>query len=426
MTSAAMTRILILSPSSSYRTGDFIEAAGRFGAQVVVGTDQALVVQGLARDIVLKLDFSDPEFAASQIVSSHSEQPFDALIGVDETASLIAAIAAGRLGLPHNSPQSVRAAHNKYDMRRAIVHDDVLSPAFQLMRLDENLDSIARDVSYPCVLKPLGLSASRGVVRANDPGEFVIAARRIQKILAEIEDLAPDLRGSVLVEDFVPGREVALEGLLTDGRLQTLALFDKPDALDGPYFEETLYITPSRLSQAQRTTVERTTSAACRELGLVTGPIHAELRINSSGAWLIELAARSIGGRCSRSLSFADGISLEELIIGQALGQTLPDTKPAFPASGVMMIPIPGSGVLRAVRGVECARAIRGVTELVIEPLLGQRLVPLPEGDRYLGFIFARGCSPQMVEATLKSAHSTLQFDLEQIPCTPDLVTRRL
>ncbi|MGI9302289.1 MAG: ATP-grasp domain-containing protein [Gammaproteobacteria bacterium] len=410
----AVHRVLILTPSSSYRVSDFLQAAARLKAEVVIGTDHTLVMQQFTADSLLRLDFGDPENAASQIVSSHDRKPFHALIGVDESTSLIAATAARMVALPHNSPQSIRAAHNKHAMRCALEDKDLDSPGFHLLRLNDDPKALSTRVKYPCVLKPLGLSASRGVIRVNQPAEFVVAAKRIRGILAQVGKLPLELRDSILTEDFIPGRELALEGLLTQGRLEALALFDKPDPLDGPYFEETLYVTPSRLAPEVQAAALEATRKACQALGLVTGPVHAELRVNETGPWLIELAARSIGGRCSRSLSFADGMSLEELIIRDALGLPATHAKPDYKASGVMMIPVPGAGILQAVHGMEAARCTSGVTELVIEPLLGERLVPLPEGDRYLGFIFARGHTPEAVEAALRCAHTKLRFELKE------------
>jgi biotin carboxylase len=374
-------------------------------------------MQGLTRDSLLKLDFSDPENAASQILSSLEQKPFHAVVGVDESTSLIAAIAARGLGLPDNSPESIRVAHNKHAMRCALRHKGLLAPDFRLLRLEQDLEAFSVLVNYPCVLKPLGLSASRGVIRANRPGEFLAAVERIRRILSHVYNLLPELRDSILIEDFIPGRELALEGLLTRGKLEALALFDKPDPMDGPYFEETLYVTPSRLASGVQAAALDVTSKACEVLGLTTGPVHAELRVNESGPWLIEVAARSIGGRCSRSLSFANGTSLEELILSQALGLPVARTESNPQASGVMMIPVPGEGILRAVHGVENARSTAGVTELVIEPLLGEQMVPLPEGDRYPGFIFSRGRTPEAVEMTLRCAHAKLRFELEEAHC---------
>jgi biotin carboxylase len=220
-------------------------------------------------------------------------------------------------------------------------------------------------MGYPCVLKPLALSASRGVIRADDPAQFVAAVRRIAAILRQM-DPAPDGDAArvLLVEEFVPGREVALEGLLRGGTLETLALFDKPDPLDGPFFEETLYVTPSRLPDPLQARIRHTAQDACKALGLVEGPVHAELRVNDRGPWIIEVAARSIGGLCSRTLRFGTGMTLEEVILRHALGWPIASLARAGGASGVMMLPIPRAGRLRAVRGRETAERVPGIEEV--------------------------------------------------------------
>jgi biotin carboxylase len=268
------------------------------------------------------------------------------------------------------------------------------------------------------VIKPLRLSASRGVIRADTPAALVAAIRRLTAILRESD--ASGCRGPAgqfLVEEFVPGYEVALEGLLIEGELHRLALFDKPDPLDGPFFEETIYVTPSRHPEREQTALTACAAAAARALGLRAGPVHAELRQNDRGPWLIELAARPIGGRCSAVLRFGDGVSLEELVLRHALGLPIPSLEREHHAAGVMMIPVPGAGVLREVRGVAEARAEPGVDDIVITAHPGQSLVPWPEGSRYPGFIFARGERPEDVERVLRAAHGRLTFVLE--PHTP-------
>src|SRR5438046_5724029 len=294
-------------------------------------------------------------------------------------------------------------------------------PRFSLQGLDAAPRTLAATTRYPCVLKPLRLSASRGVIRANDSAEFVAAHSRLSRILT-----APEFAGcgewaeKFLVEDFVPGPEVALEGLLVSGRLHVLALFDKPDPLDGPYFEETIYPTPSRLPAAAQTAIAACAQEATRALGLVEGPVHAELRWNEDGAWLIELAARPIGGRCSAVLRFTDGeggrgkgeMSLEEIIVRHALGMGLPALEREQRAAGVMMIPVPGAGVLREVHGLDEARRVPLIESVEITAHRGQELVPLPDGARYPGFIFARGDSPAEVDRALRAAHARLHFVL--------------
>ena len=273
---------------------------------------------------------------------------------------------------------------------------------------------MSRHQRYPVVLKPTFLAASRGVIRADDPGQFVHAFRRIAALLdrPDVKDKGRDAARSILVEEFVPGFEVAVEGLLVGGRLIVLALFDKPDPLDGPYFEETLYVTPSRLSKETQRAIEATTADAARTVGLREGPIHAELRVDGHGPWLIELAARSIGGLCSRALRFGTGLSLEEVILRHALGGDVRDVRRESSASGVMMIPIPGAGLLAGVSGLESARGVKGIEEVTISATIGQPVVPLPEGSSYLVFIFARAASTDRVEAALREAHQRLAFDI--------------
>ena len=411
-------RVLLLTPATSYRTADFLRAAARLNTEVIVGTDQALVSAALAPDRILRLDFGECAASVSRIVAHLCGHPVAAVVGVDEVTTLIAAAASQALGLAHNSVASVRVCHNKYAFRRALKKTGLPSPSFQLVALAD-LESTAPLITYPCVLKPLGLSGSRGVMRADSPTGFVAAGKRIARILDNLDGLPQSLLDALLCEDFLPGREVAVEGLLQAGRLTVLALFDKPDPLDGPTFAETIYVTPSRLAQTIQDEVNDAVSDACRALGLHTGPVHAELRINDAGVWLIELAARSIGGRCARSLRFGRDTRLEELILRLALGETMAldddsmDYKRESDASGVMMLPMREAGQLRAITGVEAARAVPGINDVIIEVRPGEQLVPLPEGDRYLGFLFARGLGPRDVEQALRSAAAKIRVELE-------------
>jgi biotin carboxylase len=333
-------------------------------------------------------------------------------VGVDDDTAVIAAAVARRLGLRGNPVAAALAARDKRLQRELLAEAGVPVPRFAPYPITADPAALARTVEYPCVLKPLRLAASRGVIRADGPDEFVTAFKRLAAILAEPEVAAcGDPARWVLVEAFVPGPEFALEGLLQAGRLTVLALFDKPDPLDGPFFEETIYVTPSRLPPAAQRAIAATAQAAATALGLVEGPVHAELRFNDRGPWLIELAARPIGGRCSDTLRFG-GSPLEEVVIRHALGMEQPTLERDGQAAGVMMIPVPGAGELREVRGVDEARAVPLVGDVVITAHRGQRLVPLPEGARYPGFIFARGPSPEAVEGALRDAYRRLEFVL--------------
>jgi biotin carboxylase len=401
-----------LTAATSYRISDFLDAARRLGVEAIVGSNQPLVIDRFSRGRTVALDFSDIAEGVARIADHARRYPVNAVIGIDEETTLLASAVSKALQLPHNSAESVRAAHNKHRFRTTLARAGLPSPHFGLVSLQHDLATAAANVAYPCVLKPLNLSASRGVIRADDPTEFVAAAHRIGTILRSCKGAAPESAESILVEAFIPGREVALEGLLDDGRLKVLALFDKPEPLEGPFFEETIYVTPSRLLPTQQQAVISATSEAADALGLKTGPIHAELRVNAAGACLIELAARSIGGRCSRAISFGSGMRLEELILRHAFGLPTAHVERERCATGVMMIPIPRAGRLCAVTGVEVARAVIGIDDVTIDARTGEELVPLPEGGRYLGFIFARAEEPGEVEAALRTAFGRLSFEI--------------
>ena len=406
-------RVLLLMATRTYRARAFLRAARRLGAEVVVGSERR---QALARQrpgTTLALRFADPAAAVQQIVAAAQERPFDAIVGVDDDTTLIAALAARELALPGNDPDAVRATRDKALLRRLLSEANAPSPRWRVVPLDGDLDRAAREQPYPCVLKPLALSASRGVIRADDPSAFLAAVARIRAILEGSDELTADERASVLVEEFLPGVEVALEGMLIGGRLKTLTIFDKPDPLDGPFFEETIYVTPSRLPAATQQAIERATAAGAAALGLREGPVHAELRVNERGAWIVEIAARSIGGLCSSALEFSGGRSLEELILLHATGADVSRFERVEQPSGVMMLPIPRAGVLREVAGQDEARAVPGIVNLEISVPRGDRLVPLPEGGRYLGFLFARADTPAAAEAVLRVAHARLQVVFE-------------
>jgi biotin carboxylase len=308
-------------------------------------------------------------------------------------------------GLPFHPPATARACRDKFLARQLYQAAGMRTPWYFRAALDGDSAATAERAQYPCVLKPLGLSASRGVIRANDCGEFRAAFRRIAKIGEK----------HLQVEGYIPGREFAVEGLVTGGRFQALAIFDKPDPMEGPYFEETIYVTPSREPAEVERELLETTARAVRALGFRHGPVHAELRHNAEGAWMLEMHARPIGGLCARSLRFEDGLTLEELILRHALGEDVSGVRLAGGASGVMMIPIPKGGIYEGVDGVERASAVAGIEDVIITATEGQRLIPLPEGATYLGFLFARAESSTAVEAALRQAHAQLRFQIATV-----------
>ena len=409
-----MDRLLLLLPTTTYRTQDFLEAARTLCVDLVCASERPNTLEAKLPDRFLTLDFADPDAAAAAVAEFTRAHPIRAVVGVDDLTAVAAAAIAGRLGLVSNARAAVATARDKYQMRECLAAAGVPIPRYRRIALKDDPFLAARGVAFPCVLKPLTLSASRGVIRANNVDQFMAAFRRIAALLAG-DDVTVTGDGAeyLLAEAFVPGVEVALEGLLIGGRLHTLALFDKPDPLDGPFFEETIYVTPSRLPHDIQSRIVDATAAACAALGLAEGPVHAELRVNEAGPWVLEVAARSIGGLCSRTLRFGTGVTLEELILRHALGRPIASLDREHRAAGVMMIPIPRAGRLKSVSGEAAARAVAGIEDVTITAHPGQAVVPLPEGWQYLGFIFARAESPAAAEAALRDAHARLSFDID-------------
>lgn len=403
-------RVMLLTTVRSYRLEAFRAAAARAGVAMSIGIDLPKELAEQWPD-ALPLNFADVDESARRIVKYAAEHPLAAILSVDDSGSLVAAAASAVLGLPHNNPFAAEAARDKSLMRRLLRDGDVGVPWFHQFSTADDPGFVASQVPYPCVVKPVNLNGSRGVIRADNPSELVTAIARVSKLLNEGQN-GPR---PYLVEGYLPGVEVALEGMLDNGELIVLALFDKPDPLVGPYFEETIYVTPSRLTLDVQEQIGATTAAAARALGLVAGPVHAELRVNDAGVWIIEIAGRSIGGLCSQVLRFGVDASLEELIIRQAAGISLDSTLRSGKAAGVMMIPIPERGLLRGVEGVEEAQAVPLIESIEITARLNYPIIPLPEGDSYLGFIFARGETPEVVEEALRESHRRLRFQIDPL-----------
>ena len=399
-----MRRALLILPTAGYRTEDFLAAAASLDVDVVVATDRRQTIGD-----ALRIDLRRPERAAEAIVELARDLPLDAVVAADDGGVVAAALAATRLGLPSNPPDAAGRARDKLALRRALEAAGVSQPRFA--ELPPGGDVAA--VGFPAVLKPTGLAMGRGVIRADDADSARASERRIRKIVAAAGD---DPAAPLLLEEYVPGVEVAVEGLLRAGRMETLAVFDKPDPLEGPYFEETIYVTPSRLAEAAQASVESLVASAAAAVGLREGPVHAEVRLDGGRMWTIELAARSIGGLCGRTLRFGLGVRLEEVILRHALGLPLDGRlRREEAAAGVMMLPTPHAGTLLEVAGQAEARAVPGVSDIRITIPAGGRLVPLPEGDRYLGFMFARGATPDEVETALREAHARLRVVIDPV-----------
>jgi biotin carboxylase len=385
-------RVLLVAATTGYQTRIFSTAARALGLDLVLATDRCHVMNDPWGDRAVAVRFDEPADGIEALVA---RGPFDGVAAVGDVPAYVASLAAKRLGLKFSSPAAVLAAKNKFLARQKFRQAGLLTPGYELFRQPSGA------LRYPCVLKPLGLSGSRGVIRANDAKEFATAFARIKNIARE---------PSVLVEGFIAGHEYALEGMVTDGRLQVLALFDKPDVLDGPFFEETIYVTVP-----EQRAITETTQRAIRALGLTHGPVHAEMRVNDEGVWMLEVAARPIGGLCSRVLKFSGGKPLEELILRHGMGEDVSGARLEMGAHAVMMIPIPRAGVYTEVAGLDAARAVDGIEDIVVTAKQGQAMLPLPEGASYLGFIFARAETAERAVQALRDAHACLTFDFAEI-----------
>jgi len=422
---AGSKHLLILASKLGYQTRSFAEAAKKLGVEVIFGTDRCHQLEDPWADGAIPLHFEHPEQAAQSIVEQARARPVDAILALGDRPTTTAACAARALGLTYNSPESVENCRSKLRQREVLCAAGLPVPEFFSFPLRDPLRAVLPRVKFPCMVKPLSLAASQGVIRANNAAEFAAAVERVRKLLESPEVAVTREPGldRLLVERYIPGAEVAVEGLLTHGRLRVLAIFDKPDPLEGPYFEETIYVTPSRLPTEVQAQIVECAERTIAALGLTHGPLHAEFRINERSPWVLEAQPRPIGGLCARALRFGperetnkskgdarDWIYLEELLVRHALGLEGSEWPREPRASGVMMIPVPQSGVFERLEGQEAAAATPHVEDIQITARLHDYIAAWPEGSSYLGFIFARAETPGEVEEALRAAHAGLRF----------------
>jgi hypothetical protein len=426
-------RLLLFTNKLGYQTRSFEVAALKQAIEIIYVTDRCHQLEDPWGDRAIAVHFESAQSAAANVVEALNGKSVDGILALGDSPSVAAAYTARELGISYNHPASAEACRSKLRMREVFRETGLQTPWFRTINLDPLPEPALLGISYPCVLKPLSLSASRGVIRANNREEFISAALRIRKLLE-----SPEVRATreahldqILVEGYIPGREVAVEGLLTDGVLKVLAIFDKPDPLEGPYFEETIYVTPSTLTDSQQRAIQKCAQESARAIGLTRGPVHAEFRIHREGTedqvWPLEIAARPIGGLCARALRFIENenqtiknknatepasIGLEELLLLHSLDLPVSNWMRERIASGVMMIPVPRSGILESVQGEEAARETSGITELLITARLHDYIEAWPEGASYLGFLFAAAETPGEVEQTLRAAHAKLRFTM--------------
>jgi len=412
-------RVLIIAATTGYQIRSFGEAAGTLGVRLVFASDRCDQLEDPWWDQAIPIRFHDEAASLRSILGAMGSAPPDGVIAVGDRPVTIAARVNEAFGLPGNPTPAALASRNKLESRRMFEAAGMLVPAFRPVSVNGDPAEMSFSLRYPVVVKPLAMSGSRGVIRANDACEFVSAVNRLRTLLEQTDVRAEreEAHGTLLIESFIPGREYALEGVLTDGRLQSFAIFDKPDPLDGPFFEETIYVAPSREAEHLQSRIVSTVAAGASAIGLRHGPLHAECRVNECGVYLLEIAARPIGGLCSKALRFASPhgeASLEEVLLRHALQEDVSHFSRERAASGVMMIPIPGRGIYKGVEGEREARGVPDITDVTITAKPDAKVTPLPEGKSYLGFIFANGSTPLAVEQALRTAHAKLRFRIDR------------
>jgi hypothetical protein len=412
-------RVLLLATTTGYQIRSFGEAAKALGVRLVIGSDRCDRLEDPWWDGAIPVRFHDADASVDAVATAWQGPPPSGVIAVGDRPTVLAARLAAAFGLPGNPVDAAEASRDKQASRRAFAAAGLPTPSWQVFPTTQD-PSTVRAIEYPAVIKPLALSGSRGVMRVDDEDALAAAFHRLRHLLRapDIAIQRDGLHDFVLVESFVAGREYAIEGVLSGGVLEVIAIFDKPDPLDGPFFEETIYVTPSRAaSGVQRAMIDAVATAA-RALGLRHGPVHAECRVNDRGVYVLEVAARPIGGLCSRAVRLEGSgrnlISLEEVLLRHAIGGEIGEYRQSSDASGVMMIPIPRRGIYRGVTGVDRARDVAGVEDVRITAKPDGLLVPLPEGRSYLGFIFASAGTPAQVEQALREAHTHLSFVVEK------------
>jgi hypothetical protein len=412
-------RVLIVATTTGYQIRSFGEAAGKVGVRLVFASDRCDQLVDPWWDQAIPIRFHDETASLRTIVEVFGTSPPDGVIAVGDRPVTIAARVNEAFGLSGNPTAAAVASRNKLESRRLLEAAGLPVPGFRPVSVNEDPVGLSSSLRYPVVLKPLVMSGSRGVIRANNACEFALAFDRLRTLLDQVDVRAEreSAHDTLLVEAFIPGREYALEGVLTDGRLQLFTIFDKPDPLDGPFFEETIYVAPSREPASVQSSIVSAVAAGAHAIGLRHGPLHAECRVNDRGVYLLEIAARPIGGLCSKALRFVSphgDASLEEVLLRHALREDVSAFTRERDASGVMMIPIPRRGIYKGVDGEADARSVPDITDLKITAKADTKVLPLPEGKSYLGFIFAKAQTALAVEQALRSAHSKLRFVIDR------------
>lgn len=369
-----------------------------------------------------------PEQAIEQALRLHEQTSIGAVLGYEEDATLTVAHIAAALGLPAHPVAAAEAALDKPMMKQRFAAAGIPAADFIVAADEDEAVAWAEAGGYPVVVKPCRGSASQGVIRANDEHTLRQAYRRLRRIIRDHElDNGGRPPSAHLVERYLPGSELSCELLLQYGAPEVITEFGKPLPLTGPYFEESIYLTPPALGAALRREVHELSMAAAKALGFYHGPAHCEIRLTPDGPKVLEIAGRLLGGACAGSFRDRLGEDLDALLLRSALGEriTLPAPADDAPTVGALMIPVPGEGRVVAVRGDDGARRVPGVRDVSLQTEPGEIVVPFPEQACYaVGFVSASGPDEAAVVGSLGQAAA--QISLELTPLRPERWVRSI
>ncbi len=384
-----MKKLLLVIPENSYKSNDFVVAAEKLGIDFLIITDSEQVSSKFSDTVIInKFD--------AELNKNNLKKLKDVthVLPVDHSALKFSGYLVDLLEVKGNKLESINLSMNKYESRK--IFNSLLDIKVN-NEIIKNIDDVNTFINKngTSVLKPIYGTASKSVLKINN----------VEKNKEQIEKLMQDcFDQDLVIEEYIDGKEYALEGTIINSELKKIVIFDKPVEYKHPYFEESIYITPSELSSEAEKRVVSIVDKACKKIGLEDGPVHVEFKINENQIFIIEINPRMIGGLCSRCLSFGlFKVSLEEIILHAFMNNELKNIELLNNYVGVLMIPTPKSGKFISINKEELEN-IPNISNVEITVPEGSDLLEPPYGDKYLGFAFSQGIDKKTVNESLLTA----------------------
>ena len=384
-----MKKLLLVIPENSYKSNDFVVAAEKLGIDFLIITDSEQVSSKFSDTVIInKFD--------AELNKNNLKKLKDVthVLPVDHSALKFSGYLVDLLEVKGNKLESINLSMNKYESRK--IFNSLLDIKVN-NEIIKNIDDVNTFINKngTSVLKPIYGTASKSVLKINN----------VEKNKEQIEKLMQDcFDQDLVIEEYIDGKEYALEGTIINSELKKIVIFDKPVEYKHPYFEESIYITPSELSSEAEKRVVSIVDKACKKIGLEDGPVHVEFKINENQIFIIEINPRMIGGLCSRCLSFGlFKVSLEEIILHAFMNNELKNIELLNNYVGVLMIPTPKSGKFISINKEELEK-IPNISNVEITVPEGSDLLEPPYGDKYLGFAFSQGIDKKTVNESLLTA----------------------